>query len=180
MWAKQMKQRQTISPQLIAQLEVLQLPIAELSNQLNSLALNCPKISFAKHSDNIISGDASIRVGANGLIIEVAEPSTGSPTIEAHHSEGSDPHLEARWFIDSVVTRRKLLYRLTEQLLDCFPEIATRGVYATVSISQLAEKCDIPVTTVSRLLSEKKLQTDSGILLYCDFCDQSKGPRTPT
>ena len=180
MWAEQMAQRQTIPPQLIAQMEVLQLPIAELSSQLHSLSLDCPKISFTKHSDSSISGDASIRDGANGLIIEIAEPSTGSPTIEAHHGEESDPHQGARWFVESIATRRQLLYRLTEQLLDCFPDIPTRGVYETVSMSQLAEKCDLHITTVSRLLSEKKLQTDSGILLYRDFCDQSKGPRTPT
>ena len=168
-----MSHQQSLDPQQIVRMEVLQMPIVELSTRLRALAVDYPSISFSKSSTRSVSYDATIRSGEFRYILEISEPSTGTASIEHDSDEVSIGARDAAWFVESIAVRRLLLYRLTEQLMECFPEIPARGVYGTIGILDLAARCELPVTTVSRILVGKKLKTDSGLILYRDFCDDS-------
>lgn len=175
-WAESMSQKQSIDLRQIASMEVLQMSIAELSAKLESLALNCSKISFTGNCNGEVSHDATVFSAGNGYILEITEPATGTARFESVSKQEIADEQYLRWFVESIDTRRLLLYQLTEQLMELLPDIPTRGAYSKLNMFDFAKKCDLPVTTVSRLVGSKKLNTPSGSVLYCDLFTQNDEP----
>ncbi len=164
-----MAQQQVLSPQRIAEMEVLMMPIVELSAHLNSLAENCSLLSFGPRPEEFQEFDALVGVSSLGYKLEITAPSTGNPSVNLTDSNDAQEHSHAAWVIEAITKRRVLLYRLTECLIGLFPNTPERGVYETTSMGTVADISDIPITTVSRLIDRKKLLTDAGLFSYASF-----------
>ena len=145
------------------------MPITELSDRLRILARDCPEISFRENSKVGNSWDASLRVVDSTYVLEIAEPMTGTAVFESVTDWETAEQQYARWFVESIGVRRLLLYTITEKLMELLPEIPTRGPYSTLKMSDLADECELHVTTISRMHIGKKLHTPSGDVFYRDF-----------
>ena len=79
----------------------------------------------------------------------------------------------AQWLIDSIQQRRNTLTRVAQAIVDHQTEFLSKGPEAIepLKMQQIAEKVGVHVTTVSRAVDEKWIQTPRGIFpLKRFFC----------
>ena len=79
----------------------------------------------------------------------------------------------AQWLIDSIVQRRNTLTRVAQAIVDHQTEFLNKGPEAVepLKMQQIADKVGVHVTTVSRAVDDKWIQTPRGIFpLKRFFC----------
>ena len=79
----------------------------------------------------------------------------------------------AQWLIDSIQQRRNTLTRVTQAIVDHQTEFLSKGPEAIepLKMQQIADKVGVHVTTVSRAVDDKWIQTPRGIFpLKRFFC----------
>ena len=79
----------------------------------------------------------------------------------------------AQWLIDSIEQRRNTLLRVSQAIVDHQTEFLTKGPEAIepLKMQQIADKVGVHVTTVSRAVDDKWVQTPRGIFpLKRFFC----------
>ena len=108
-----MLEKQSFNPKQIISMEVLQMSIDELSARLGSMAADCSCLAFSTESTNSKSHDACLRSSETGFILEITEPSMGTPYIDTSSDVKPNLRSDAEWFVQSIENRRLLLYRLT-------------------------------------------------------------------
>ena len=84
----------------------------------------------------------------------------------------------AQWLIDSIQQRRNTLTRVAQAIVDHQTEFLTRGpeFIEPLKMQQIADKVGVHVTTVSRAVDDKWIQTPRGIFpLKRFFCGGTVG-----
>jgi RNA polymerase sigma-54 factor len=84
----------------------------------------------------------------------------------------------AQWLIDSIQQRRSTLTRVAQAIVDHQTEFLSKGPEAIepLKMQQIAEKVGVHVTTVSRAVDDKWIQTPRGIFpLKRFFCGGTVG-----
>jgi len=84
----------------------------------------------------------------------------------------------AQWLIDSIQQRRNTLTRVTQAIVDHQTEFLSKGPEAIepLKMQQIADKVGVHVTTVSRAVDDKWIQTPRGIFpLKRFFCGGTVG-----
>ncbi len=77
----------------------------------------------------------------------------------------------AQWLIDSIEQRRNTLTRVSQAIVDHQTEFLSKGPEAIepLKMQQIADKVGVHVTTVSRAVDDKWIQTPRGIFLLKRF-----------
>jgi len=85
----------------------------------------------------------------------------------------------AQWLIDSISRRRSTLTRVAQAIVDHQTDFLNKGPESIqpLKMQQIADKVGVHVTTVSRAVDDKWIQTPRGIFpLKRFFCGGAMGP----
>lgn len=81
---------------------------------------------------------------------------------------------KARYFMEAVDRRKTILYKVVEEIMNVQKEfIFTGRNIKPLSLKDLADKLDIHISTVSRITSQKYLQSERGLFRLKYFFSQS-------
>ena len=95
-----------------------------------------------------------------GTLAQIAEPGCGDPFLIPMAS-GASPGLRlCQILLESIDVRRSTLQKVTDVLIEHLPDFPqTRH---SIQLSELAQQCEMHVTTVSRALDNKTCSTPFG------------------
>lgn len=155
---------------MIHSMEILQMPVAEISSELLRYAVEMPELSFQPHaSGTFVSHEVDVAVSRpeGRICVEIAEPPCGDLVL-APLPHGSSPNFRlCQVLIDSIAHRRSLLQRVTDAFIAHLPDFpATEN---QMRMSELARLCDVHITVVSRALDNKIYGTPAGPVAFRRF-----------
>ncbi|MFO0949466.1 MAG: RNA polymerase factor sigma-54, partial [Planctomycetota bacterium] len=147
--------------------------------ELRHLELN-PGSSFAPANTQYVVPDVSVERGSDGnFVIKINDDSTPNVYIRKDYQEmlkngNGDPKaleyvkkkiMAARWLIDSIEQRRNTLSKVTQAIIDHQRDFLEKGpdFIEPLKMQQIADKVGVHVTTVSRAVDDKWVQTPRGI-----------------
>jgi len=143
---------------LIREMEVLCLPICEISSQLSELVGQVSYIELASFPADVFVSDlhdVAIRSRDEEPAIEVAEPTCGVPNMElVLYRDNTSLGEEISEFWEATCRRKELLQNVMAELLRLNGgDLLPRG---KLRMADVAEACGVHVTHVSRALDQKK------------------------
>lgn len=153
--------------------------IAEAIEQLKHLDLN-PGGMFTPTNTQYVIPDVTVEQDSSGeFLVKINEENTPNVYISKRYQEmlkngnGNPEVLEyvkkkvmaARWLIDSIEQRRNTLSKVTKAIIDHQREFLERGpdYIEPLKMQQIADRVGVHVTTVSRAVDDKWVQTPRGI-----------------
>lgn len=148
---------------MLFRLEILQMTVAGLSSELLQTAIQTPELSFRPHESGVVVSnevDVVVCLTPEGTRAQIAEPGCGDPFVTLG-AGGASPGLRmCQILLESIDVRRSTLQKVTDALIEHLPKFPqTRD---SIQLSELARKCDMHITIVSRALDNKTCSTPVG------------------
>lgn len=156
-------------------LELIRTALAEMKD----LNLN-PGAAFVHAETQYVVPDVTVERDADGdFVIKMNDDNTPNVYISKHYQrmlqeKGDDPKVleyvrkkitAARWLIDSIEQRRNTLEKVTRAIIEHQREFLEKGpdYIEPLKMQQIADRVGVHVTTVSRAVDDKWVQTPRGI-----------------
>ena len=140
------------------EMEILCLPICEISSQLSELVGQVSHIELDPFPASVFVSDlhdVAIRSRDEEPAIEVAEPICGVPNMELFlYRDNTSLREEISQFWETTRRRKKLLRTVMEELLSLNGGNLLPG--GEIQMAEIAEACEVHVTHVARALDQKK------------------------
>jgi hypothetical protein len=186
------KQPQVLAPLMIESMKILQLPITALEERIQQELQENPVLElsdtctedaapgeevneFQDHKPDMVVQ----RTGEGDYAVRLTDGWTTKISISRHHlelyRENADPkakeYLErkiqaAQWLLESIEQRRHTLEKVTKAIIKHQQAFLDKGpeFIVPLKMQQIAEQVGVHVTTVSRAVDDKWVQTPPGIL----------------
>lgn len=150
-------------PAMLFRLEILQMTVAGLSSELLRTAIQTPELRFRPHESGVVvcsEVDVVVALTPEGPRAQIAEPGCGDPFLIPMASGASPGLRRCQILLESIDVRRSTLQKVTDVLIEHLPDFPqTRD---SIQLSELAQQCEMHVTTVSRALDNKTCSTPFG------------------
>ncbi len=152
-------------PTMMTRMTVLQMNVAELSEELLRHARLTPELCFQRVSPGTLASnefDVAVFQTDDGLRSEIARPLCGDPILAPRVAGISPEWSRCRDLIASIQLRRATLKKVIDTLIALLPEFPKSS--STLRLQTLADFCDMHITTVSRALDNKQCATPTGLV----------------
>lgn len=167
--------------------------IESLIEDIKSCKLNITS-QFLQTDDNDLYIYPEIRVTEDNGNVEVSLIEDNSPKIKIDtnavvdmNQARSDDELlsfyknyydKAMFIIFAVEKRKENMLKITKEIFKVQDEFLQKGKLKPLKMSDIAESCEISVSTVSRIVNEKYIDTKRGIFSLKTFFKHSVGKGT--
>jgi len=115
-----------------------------------------------------LENDYYPKLGLSSAYLRMYRDKRVDPKLRKHIREKIE---SAKWLIESIEQRKSTLTRVVHELVDHQKDFIDRGVkyLKPLKMQEIADKLSIHVSTVSRAISEKYVQTHRGIFPLKSF-----------
>ena len=152
-------------PMMMTRMTVLQMSVTELSEELLRCACSSPELSFQRVLPGVVVSnefDVVIFQTDDGLRAEIATPLCGDPSLVPPAAGESPEWSRCRDLINSIHLRKVTLKKVIDFLIARWPEFPRSS--SELRLQELANLCDMHITTVSRALDNKLCATPTGLV----------------
>ena len=174
-----MKQTQTLSPQMMQSMEILQMGSQELLEYIENQAQENPVLEM---EDTYTDQDQSAVLRRKLEWLE----STDSQNRAYHQQDSEDKEVkdyltdkvrQAKWVVHSIEQRRSTLLQCAQHILELQEDFFRRGPghLRPMSLADVAQRVGVHESTVSRTVKDKYLQCASGVYPLSYFFSRSLG-----
>lgn len=154
---------QHFDPAYIRDMATIMMPIAEISSRLSELVGQVSYFELIPFDDSVFTSDkydVAMRSSSSGVLIDVAEPICGQPDLTiVLLRDNKQLRQEITSLLAATRERKKLLASVMKEIYQL--NSGNRTPNASIRMSDVADKCNLHITQVSRILDNKVCQIDS-------------------
>ena len=161
----------SLTTEMIRRMETIQSSIGEIASKLTELVGQISYFELVPFNHNVFISDVydvAIFPTDSGISIEVSEPKCGQPNLELMLlRDNTQLRQEITLIWNATRIRKQLLAKVMHQVYRLNSGRYTPN--ASVRMIDIANACELHVTTVSRVLDNKTCLIDAGSASCRDF-----------